>query len=130
MQVIIPLQLSLRIGCHGDKSPVETISCCTLHVKHITLHEELLEGVHVLEFDFHDEDCSSIPYHNKVAVGALVFKKLQDFLQRKGADDSIFDQLSVSKGLLNQPFGRTDLPISVRRVLWSHNWIRNFLNVN
>ena len=96
MQLIVPFQLSFSIGCHRD----ETMGCCTLRVEHIKLHEELLEEMHVVEFDFEDEDSTLIHHQNKLAVEAMVFKNLQDFLKMKDEDDYIFDQLSVWKGLL------------------------------
>ena len=85
----------MRAGNEKDEETADTVGCCSLRVEHITLHDELDNKEHVVEFDFLGKD--SIRYYNKVSVEKRVFKNLQLFMNNKNGEDDLFDRLNVSQ---------------------------------
>jgi DNA topoisomerase-1 len=90
-------KFALRAGNEKGEDEADTVGCCSLKMKHITLKE----GNRVA-FDFLGKD--SIRFFMEVEVDPQVFKNLKIFIKPpKKDDDEIFDRLTTSA--LNKHLG-------------------------
>lgn len=75
--------LCIRVGNEKDADTADTVGCCTLKPKNVTIFSD-----DVVEFSFLGKD--SIPCHKKLK-NRLVFENVRDFVRTKRANDAVFD---------------------------------------
>lgn len=83
-------KFAFRAGGEKDKDAADTVGCCSLRVKHLKFHDEL-----VVEFDFPGK--ASIRYKKKHKIDLGVFVGLRSLAIGKESTDLIFDQLSTDE---------------------------------
>lgn len=89
--------LALRVGNEKGEDEADTVGCCSLRVEHMSFNDENC----ALTLSFLGKD--SMPYNNTVElaqygdVGKLVYKNLQKFCAKKGKNEEVFHELSVTE---------------------------------
>ncbi|CAH0492019.1 unnamed protein product [Peronospora farinosa] len=95
--------LALRVGNEKGEDEADTVGCCSLRVEHMSFNDENC----ALTLSFLGKD--SMPYNNTVElaqygdVGKLVYHNLQKFCVKKGKNEEVFHELSVTE--LNKHLG-------------------------
>ncbi|CAH0522711.1 unnamed protein product [Peronospora belbahrii] len=95
--------LALRVGNEKGEDEADTVGCCSLRVEHMSFRDENC----ALTLSFLGKD--SMPYNNTVElaqygdVGKLVYHNLQKFCAKKGKNEEVFHELSVTE--LNKHLG-------------------------
>ncbi|KAL8025134.1 putative DNA topoisomerase I, DNA breaking-rejoining enzyme, catalytic core [Plasmopara halstedii] len=89
--------LALRVGNEKGEDEADTVGCCSLRVEHMSFKDENC----ALTLSFLGKD--SMPYNNTVElaqygdVGRQVYKNLQQFCVKKGKNEEVFHELSVTE---------------------------------
>ncbi|KAE9206142.1 DNA topoisomerase 1 [Phytophthora fragariae] len=89
--------LALRVGNEKGEDEADTVGCCSLRVEHMSFNDENC----ALTLSFLGKD--SMPYNNTVElaqygdVGKLVYQNLQKFCTKKGKNEEVFHELSVTE---------------------------------
>ncbi|KAL4099931.1 hypothetical protein PRIC1_007728 [Phytophthora ramorum] len=89
--------LALRVGNEKGEDEADTVGCCSLRVEHMFFNDETC----ALTLSFLGKD--SMPYNNTVElaqygdVGKQVYKNLQTFCVKKGKNEDVFHELSVTE---------------------------------
>ncbi|KAH7488152.1 hypothetical protein PRNP1_007405 [Phytophthora ramorum] len=89
--------LALRVGNEKGEDEADTVGCCSLRVEHMSFNDETC----ALTLSFLGKD--SMPYNNTVElaqygdVGKQVYKNLQTFCVKKGKNEDVFHELSVTE---------------------------------
>ncbi|KAF4316934.1 hypothetical protein BBO99_00004631 [Phytophthora kernoviae] len=89
--------LALRVGNEKGEDEADTVGCCSLRVEHMSFNDVNC----ALTLSFLGKD--SMPYNNKVElaqygdVGKLVYSNLQKFCTKKGKNEEVFHELSVTE---------------------------------
>ncbi|GIY57872.1 DNA topoisomerase 1 [Caerostris darwini] len=86
-------KLAFSVG-NEEEDTADTVGCCSLRVKHISLKEVKGRLKWVVNFDFLGKD--SIRYKNSVAVVEEVFNNLKEFMEGKEPGIDLFDKLNTS----------------------------------
>ncbi|KII92442.1 hypothetical protein PLICRDRAFT_172532 [Plicaturopsis crispa FD-325 SS-3] len=81
--------LALRAGNEKGEDEADTVGCCSLRCKHLTL-----QAPSTIVFDFLGKD--SIRYYNPAVVDAQVFKNVRIFKENKNDDDNVFDRVTTT----------------------------------
>ncbi|XP_034613724.1 DNA topoisomerase 1-like [Trachemys scripta elegans] len=104
-----------------------TFGCCSLRVKHVTLHEDQKGETKKVEFNFMGK--SSVLYKKTVPVEEKVFRNLQQFKEEKGerGEADLFDQVNfqvlnmylkgLKKGLTTKVFRTLNACITMEQQL-------------
>lgn len=89
-------RLALRVGNEkNDEKEADTVGCCSLRVEHVSLLEE-----NQVEFNFLGKD--SMEYKNTIKVEDSVYKRLNQFIQRKKPEEDLFEMVNPTR--LNEYF--------------------------
>ncbi|ETM99917.1 hypothetical protein, variant 1 [Phytophthora nicotianae INRA-310] len=89
--------LALRVGNEKGEDEADTVGCCSLRVEHMSFNDENC----ALTLSFLGKD--SMPYNNTVElaqygdVGKQVYHNLQKFCAKKGKNEEVFHELSVTE---------------------------------
>ncbi|KAG7394441.1 DNA topoisomerase 1 [Phytophthora boehmeriae] len=89
--------LALRVGNEKGEDEADTVGCCSLRVEHMSFNDVNC----ALTLSFLGKD--SMPYNNTVElaqygdVGKLVYSNLQKFCAKKGKNEEVFHELSVTE---------------------------------
>lgn len=89
--------LALRVGNEKGEDEADTVGCCSLRVEHMSFKNENC----ALTLSFLGKD--SMPYNNTVElaqygdVGRQVYNNLQQFCVKKGKNEEVFHELSVTE---------------------------------
>lgn len=131
-------KFAFRVGNKTKEGmTANTFGCCSLRVKHVTLHEDHKGGTKKVEFNFMGK--SSILYKKMVPVEEKVFRNLQQFKEEKREKDEadLFDQVNpqvlhtylkgLMKGLTTKVFRTHIACITMEQELknLTHHHIKN-----
>lgn len=89
--------LALRVGNEKGEDEADTVGCCSLRVEHMTFNDQNCE----VTLSFLGKD--SMPYNNTVAldkygeVGKQVYENLKKFCAKKGKQEEVFHELTVTE---------------------------------
>ncbi|KAG7377085.1 DNA topoisomerase 1 [Phytophthora pseudosyringae] len=89
--------LALRVGNEKGEDEADTVGCCSLRVEHMSFNDENC----AVTLSFLGKD--SMPYNNTVElaqygdVGKQVYTNLQKFCVKKGKNEEVFHELSVTE---------------------------------
>uniref|UniRef100_A0AAV1UZU6 DNA topoisomerase 1 n=1 Tax=Peronospora matthiolae TaxID=2874970 RepID=A0AAV1UZU6_9STRA len=89
--------LALRVGNEKGEDEADTVGCCSLRVEHMSFVDENC----ALTLSFLGKD--SMPYNNTVElaqygdVGKLVYHNLKKFCAKKGKNEEVFHELTVTE---------------------------------
>ncbi|KAI9986952.1 hypothetical protein PInf_026021 [Phytophthora infestans] len=89
--------LALRVGNEKGEDEADTVGCCSLRVEHMSFNDENC----AVTLSFLGKD--SMPYNNTVElaqygdVGKQVYHNLQKFCTKKGKNEEVFHELSVTE---------------------------------
>ncbi|TFJ98701.1 phospholipase D3 [Platysternon megacephalum] len=130
-------KFAFRVGNKTkDGMTANTSGCCSLRVKHVTLHEDHQGETKKVEFNFMAK--SSIPYKKMVPVEEKVFRNLQQFKEKgERGEADLFDQVNpqvlhtylkgLMKGLTTKVFRTHIACITMEQQLknLTHHHIKN-----
>jgi DNA topoisomerase-1 len=89
--------LALRVGNEKGEDEADTVGCCSLRVEHMSFNDENC----AVTLSFLGKD--SMPYNNTVElaqygdVGKQVYQNLKRFCVKKGKNEEVFHELSVTE---------------------------------
>ncbi|KAF8218287.1 hypothetical protein K438DRAFT_22969 [Mycena galopus ATCC 62051] len=82
-------KLALRTGDEKDDDEWETVGCCSLKCKHVTL-----EAPNFIIFDFLGQD--SFRFYNRVPGEPQICRNIRIFKENKNDDDDLFDRVNTT----------------------------------
>jgi DNA topoisomerase-1 len=97
--------LALRVGNEKGQDEADTVGVTSLRVEHLSL---VNDASYRIKLDFLGKD--SVRYVNELSVDPKVYLNLQEFINNKGKDDELFEQINanmLNKYLQNAMSGLT-----------------------